>query len=75
MYNIVASIIILLLIIFNRELPYKRRSHKAVVSISCPGQGFLKADQRDLHASENTEVAYGRWRYKYVVLQRSFVFL
>ena len=34
MYDIVASMIILLLIIFNRELPYKRRSHKAVLSIS-----------------------------------------
>ena len=34
MYDVVASMIILLLIIFNHELPYKRRLRKAVVFIS-----------------------------------------
>ena len=41
MYDILASMIILLLIIFNRELPYKRRSRKAVVSISLMSRAVI----------------------------------
>ena len=55
MYNIAASIIILLVIIFKYGLPYESRLRKAFeVTSLISRQGFLRVDHRDMRASNKT---------------------